>query len=300
MPTSAQIVAKVGAELEMARACFDLGDYDETITLAASALPSLVESDERFKALQLIACSEACKGDLKTSLKTLTLIGEFLDSLPAKSKAKFYGQRAYAHSRLGNGDAALVDLTEARYWAEESSDQQTIARARNNLAKHYDQDGRREEALAESDAAVKFADRFPDEVLRGQIYDRRAQILVNAKRYSEALAFSSQALVLLEGHPSLAEARETYGRALIGLGVTYLEQKDPIATFAAKRRASEMIRCTLDENIVHLALERSNGRVSKAAELVGVHHEAMAKAAKKYGSDRAPVFPRPALRISKK
>src|SRR5688572_8601664 len=88
----------VGGDLDMARACFDLGDYDETIRIAREALPFARDAGEKFRALHLIACSEGCRGDLKPSLKTLELVGEFLDLLPAQSKAKFYGQRAYAHS----------------------------------------------------------------------------------------------------------------------------------------------------------------------------------------------------------
>lgn len=288
------------AELEMARACFDLGDYRETVSIAKATLPSLVEPEKRFTAFQLIACSQWRQGLYRQSLDTLAEIGPLVDDLPPALMAKFFGQRALAYSKLGNSDAALMDLENARYWSEECGDQQSLARARNNLAKQYKEAGRFDEALAEVNFAIEFAEGFGDEILLGELCDMKAQVLVDARHYSAAAELSERALTLLGNHPSLTEARETYGRALIGLGVTYLEQKDPIATFAARRRASEMIRCTLDENIVHLALERSNGRVSKAAELVGVHHEAMAKAAKKYGSDRAPVFPRPALRISKK
>lgn len=275
----------------MARACFDLGDYAEAIRLARESLLLLAGSD-RFDALLLVACSQSRLGLLKQSLDTLSDIGSFVDALPAESRSKFFGQRAFAYSKLGRADKALDDLTAARFWAEEDNDQESVARVRNNLAKQYKEAGRFEEALVEVGAAIEFAKTLGDEILLGDFYDMKSQVLIDAGRFSEALIFSEHALVLLADHPSITEAKETYGRALIGLGVTYLEQKDPIATFAAKRRASDLVKCTLDENIVHLALERSNGHVSQAASDLNVNHKAIIKFASKHGSNRIPAVRR--------
>lgn len=283
---------KTGGGVEMARACFDLGDYQEAIALARDVLPSLREKDEKFSALQLIACSQARQGMYRQSLETLAEIASLVDDLPPASRAKFFGQRAFAHSKLGSNDAALMDLEDARYWSEECGDQESLARVRNNLAKQYKQAGRFDEALAEVNVAIEFAEDFGDEILLGELCDMKAQVLVGAGSYSAATEFSERALTLLADHPSLTEAKETYGRALIGLGVTYLEREDPIATFAAKRKASELVRCTLDENIVHLALERSNGHVSQAAKSLNVTHKAIIKFANQHGSKRLPAVPR--------
>jgi tetratricopeptide (TPR) repeat protein len=283
----------------MARACFDLGDYDEAIRLARATLPA-TDTDDRFAALQLIACAQARRGFFKQSLETLAAIGPLVDDLPPESKAKFFGQRAFAQSKLGHSGAALIDLEAARYWAEESEDQESVARARNNLAQQYKEAGRFDEALVEVGAAIEFAETFGDEILLGDLCDMKAQVMVDAGRYREATEFSERAITLLVDHPSLTEARATYGRALIGLGATYLEQEDPVATFAAKRRASDLVKCNLDQEIVHLALERSNGHVSKAANSLNVSHKAIQKFADAHKSNRVPVIPRLKSIITKK
>lgn len=272
----------------MARACFDLGDYDEAIATAKAMLPSLTRTLDRFRALHLIACSEGQKGWYKQSLRTLNLVETLYDDLPAASKSRVHGQRAFIYSKLKESDKALSDLEAAKFWAEESGDSESLARARNNLAKQYSDAGRFDEALIEVNAAIGFAQTHGDEVLLGQFYDNKAQVFVSQGCFSEALEFTEKAMFLLEAHPSGIEARETHGRALIGLGVTYLTHDDPVDAFRAKRHAADLISEPLTKDLIMLALEQSNGNVLNAASRLGVYHSALLKAMKNNGVPHKP------------
>lgn len=267
---------------EMARACFDLGDDDEVIITIRAALPSLTDPQERFKAYLLMACSEWRKGWVKQSLQTLSKAAPLFDKMPPKLKGRYHGQRAVVHSRLKKRDAALMDLEAAKFWAEQAGDEEEIAIARNNLSKQYSDAGRFEEAITEVDAAIGFARACSDNRLLGQFYDMKAQILVKQERFEEALEFSEKAMFLLESHPTVTEARETHGRALIGLGASYLVQDDPVATVKARRSAAELIPTHVDKEVIQLALERSNGNVLGAAEDLGVYHSHLLKVSRKY------------------
>lgn len=268
---------------EAARASFDLGDDDEVIGLIRSALPLLAGTEERFKALLLMACSEWRKGWAKQSLQTLRKAAVLFDEMPARLKGRFHGQRAVAYSRLKNHDAALLDLESAKFWAEEADDQEEIAIARNNLAKQYSDVGRFEEAIIEVDAAIGHAQRYENDHLLGQFCDMKAQILIKNNQFEEALEFSERAMSLLGSHPGLmTEARETHGRALIGLGATYLAQNDPIASLRARRRAAELLPTTVDKETIQLALEQTDGNVLNAAENLGVYHSHLLNSIKKY------------------
>lgn len=285
------------AGYEMARACFDLGDDDEVIRLIRVALPSFTDPAERFKALLLMACAEWRKGWAKQSLHTLSKAEPLFEEMAPRLKGRFHGQRAVAHSKLKHNDAALMDLEWAKFWAEQANDHEEVAIARNNLAKQYGVAGRIEEAIEEVNAAINYARAKQDDHLLGQFYDMKAQILVNNNQFVEALRFSEMAMRLLDAHPALAEARETHGRALIGLGATYLNQDDPIASLKARRRAAELLPTTVDKEIIQLALKRTDGNALSAADDLGVYHSHLLNAIKKHklpyeGRHRARSLPR--------
>lgn len=297
--TTIEAVSATGG-LEMASACFALGDYDEAISLARAEIPSSKTVVDRFRALHLIACSEERKGWLKQSRRTLLEISEFVDDLPLRAKARFYGQRALVHSKLRESDAALLDLEAARFWAEESGHQDSIARARNNLAKQYSDTGRFDEAIAEVDAAIGFAESSSDEILLGQFYDMKAQILIKRLRFADALIFTSKAMRLLDSHPSLSEARETHGRALVGLGADYLEQDNPVDSFRLREKAAtDFLSIPINKELAELALNQSKGNIIQAAKQLGIPHCSLLKVIKRFKIAHTPRRRAKSLKLQK-
>lgn len=275
--------------LDTARMLFDKGADVETISVIRQALPSLEGAEKRFSAYLLMACAEWRKGWAKQSLQTLGKASALFDAVTPRLKGRFHGQRAVVHSRLKNPDAALMDLVAAKFWAEEAGDDEEIAIARNNLSKQYSDAGRFEEAITEIDAAISYAQRHGGGLLLGQFYDMKAQVFVNAGKFVDALSLCRKAIELLNDHPSETEARETYGRALIGLGAEYLTHaEDPVSTFRAKRHAADLVSEPLTKDLIALALEQSNGNILNAAERLGVYHSALLKAIKKCGIRHKP------------
>src|ERR1051326_5639068 len=117
----------VSEDLEIARALFASGAYDEVLSLTSGAIPRTSNPRESFALhLQRAAAFGEC-GDYRSSLEVLQTASAFIDDASPMSRARFYCQRAYLHVKFEQADDALVDYEEARFWAEESGDKITEA-----------------------------------------------------------------------------------------------------------------------------------------------------------------------------
>lgn len=282
----------VSPVLDAARMLFMSGDFADAIREAAPLTPPGNSTPIRIAAALLQASAESELKLYSASRSTLEAIAPLIEYGSAHQQAHFYGQRAHLHRKIGSLDAALTDYEGARVWALASEDDSTIARVRNNLAKIYSELGRFDEAVKESDLAIAIARRRGEDELLGRYYDQRAQVLVDMRDYPEALKYSEKAMDLLRDSPSLAEARNTHGRALISLGGLFLETDDPLETFKAKHDAVKIIQVTLNKELVGIALEKSHGKVLPAATLLGVRHSAIVKFTKSNAMERRPSWRR--------
>lgn len=296
---SSTIDRELTPELELARAFYAVGDYDDVLQTVEPLLNRELDPLSRFTACQLKACVHSERQQWLECLDVLRVSGPLIDEMPADLRAKYYGQRALAHRNLNNADAALVDYEGARDAAIESGDERIVASVRNNLATMYGHEKRINEAIREVDAAVKIATRSGDDLNLGRYYDNKAQLLVAAKRYAEALTYSRKAMALLVNHPAGHEARHTHGLALIGVGAGYLEEPKSVEQFRARHDAAKMIDVELNASLVKSALARSNGHVFGAAQLLNVSHSAVIKWIGRHGLDRAPKRRRSKSLISK-
>lgn len=276
-------------DLSLARECFETGEYDPALAVIDSLV---LEGRNVFKALLLKACIATERKRFRECLKILDQAGDLLDGEPAELKAKYYGQRAYTNKKLGNLDSPLVDYEAARYWAQEAGDELCEASVRNNLAKRYSELGRLNDALQESDAAIRIATDAGDVFLLGRFLDLKAQILLEHERLAEAVTVSRKAIEILEpigNAVALDEAKSTYGKALIALGMSCLNGiSDPLETSRLRKQMAEKLFVSVDENLIRLALDRTGGRVSQAAKLLGMAHVPMMRAVEKFGLERKP------------
>lgn len=265
-------------DLEIARACFRVGEYDEVEAIADRNLENPAVNDADAIAFYVLkACVRTERGLFYESLELLSSAGPRLDGAAPREKALFYGQRARNYVQTGKLDAALVDYEAARVWAQEAGDLTIEARIRNNLARQYGNAGRFDDAIQEVDAAIEAARRLDDESLLGMFYDQKAQILNTAERFSESLMCSERAIGLLESHPSQAEAINTHETALIGLLIKYCEKGDPLESFRVRRKITNSIMRPVDREVITLALQKCDGHLLNAAKLLGVHHATLLK-----------------------
>lgn len=304
MPSSVKVKSHdvVSQDLEIARSLFAAGDYGEVVTFVEAAISHARNDRERFALLLLRASAFGEKQEYEKSFDALEGAGVIIDQASGMSRARFYCQRAYLHVKLGNSDGALVDYAEAGFWAHEAGDRITEATARNNISMQYNNAGRLEEALAESDIAISIGIELGSDWRLGRYHDQRAQILVDNHRFAEALNHSERAITLLVDNPSLIEAQETYERAVVGLFLKFSDRNDPIESFCARRSALQRIPDDLDRDTARSALERSKGHVSKAAALLKITHGALLKAIKRHGlqdlqqrKHNRKIFKKPAL-----
>lgn len=273
----------VSVDLEMARSVFAAGDYEEVLAFTDVAISRAADQAERFALLLVRASAFGERREYDYAVTTLETAGEFIDQASPMSKARFYCQRAYLRVKSDRADEALIDYEAARYWAKKSGDRITEATARNNIAKQYSNARRLEEALHESDIAIKLGVEIGSDWRLGRYYDQRAQILVDHNRFVEALLCSEKAIALLSDNPSLSEARQTRERGMIGLFLQHFDHPDPVESFSSRRSVLQKIPHDLDKATVQAALERSNGHVSNAAVLLKITHGALLKAIKRHG-----------------
>lgn len=288
-----EVVPVVGDGLDLARALLHSGDYEPCITECRNERKFAHGPVKQMAASLIEATARFYQGHYGESLKTLDGASGLVDRVAPLQKAKYFAQRAAAlrkrnDKKKGDKDAALIDYEAARYWAEDANHELTLASIRNNLAKVYSEAGRFDEAIEESDGAIQTAERLNDDMCLGTFYDQRAQVLIDMRRYSEALEFSEKAMCLLTGHPSETEARETHGKALIGLGSCYLETNDPLESLRSRRAAAKIIESSPDDKAISLALTRTGGRVRQAAKLLGMQHSALIKIVQQRGLARTP------------
>lgn len=282
MTLTQEPTVNIGSDIDVARALYDRGDYKEAHALAMRIFADHESVEVKLRAL---LTASACRSEQKRyadALTTLNLGGELLDDVGPVQKAKFFGQRAYLHTQLKDDENVLIDYAAARMYAEAAGDKVIEAQARNNMAGCYRRLKRYEESIAESDAAINVVRRSGDRLWLARFYDQKAQTLLEMVRYEDAAALSRKAVEMLGDHPSGFEARMTYGRALILLGAYYLETDDPVETFCSKRQAARSIDEPPSPELIQLALDRVDGRVSKAAQLLGVSYTTLIESIDRY------------------
>lgn len=266
---------------ELVWTLIESGDHSEAL-IAADA-----ESDSS-KGLLLKACALCEVGRFSDCIDLLGRI-EDLDLREPTFKHSFYHQRARAASKMGRTDAALIDYEAAKYWAAKSGDPLREANARNNLAKLYAEAGRIDEALVECHAAINTAERLNEQGLLGRYLDQKAQIFIVAGQFSNAVNVADRATRILEqhGNPStLAEARMTCGKAHVLLGASYLDTLDPVDRCREGKAVG--LNRQITEDLVQMALARTNGHVYQAAKLLGAPHASVIRITQSKKLDRIP------------
>ena len=276
-----EVLAAAVTKIEIARSLYFAGDYDAAIEEAEILIASGGIA-ERVGGLLLKACIQSERDQFSECLDTLKVAGPLIDQASAKSRAAFYGQRAFARVKTGRKKDALIDYEAARVYAQESGDQLAEATVRNNLARIYGQCERFDDAITESDSAILMFRKLNERIHLGRAYDQRAQILNNEGLYSEAITWSEKALSILGTHPASAEAKMTHGVALIGLGESYLDHPDPVENFRTRRAMVNMINTSLGPEVIQLALDRCEGNVLRASVLLNVRHQSLQGAVNRF------------------
>lgn len=282
----------IGQDVVVARALYDRGDYQDAYVLSMRVFEDSAESDVKVRAL---LTASSCRAEQKKYADALAVLDRgslLVDDVAPVQKAKFFGQRAFLHTKLKDDANVLIDYEAARTYAQAAADKVLEGQIRNNLAGCYRRMGRLEESIIESDAAIDIVRRSGDRLWLARFYDQKAQTLIEMENYAEAVTISRKAVDMLGDHPSSVEARATHGRALIALGASYLETDDPVESFGAKRRAAKLIDKAPSRELMQLALDRVGGRVAPAAQLLGISYPTLIESIERHGLTRQKPYRR--------
>lgn len=280
-------------------ALFYAGDYSAALVEADALIASARTDTDRAEGLlskSRIYFDLFRYADSQSQLKAM---GEMLDGLSVRLKARYYGQRAAINAKTAktdkkgrtNYDAALIDYEAGKYWAIEAGDKLCEACIRNNLSRIYSRTGRFKDALNEVHAAIQIAEQLLEHGWLGRFLDQKARILLDHNHYSSALQISRAAIGILELHGNertLSEAQVTHGKAWVCFGTSALEGVGRDVSFRVRREAVNDLNQPLDKELIQLALERSNGHISQAADILEISHPSMISAVRNSGLVRQP------------
>jgi tetratricopeptide (TPR) repeat protein len=218
-------------------------------------------------------------------------------------------------TRTEHLDRALVDYAAASYHFEQAEHRCYLARVENNLGLLYFTISRHEDAHAHLDRARRVLADLRDVVGVAQVDETRACVFLKQGRLTEAERISRAAVRVQEKsglHGLLAEALVTHGRALARLrrysaslfdfrrAVDLSEHAGNLnraaeAALAAFQEIGEHLaviergqllsgralgqnKLSMERELIKLALEQSQGRITQAARSLGMSWQALAYA----------------------
>lgn len=212
-------------------------------------------------------------------------------------------------------DRALIEYAAASYHFERAGHRPYLANVETNLGYLYFKINRFDEAKEHLDFARRIHVRIKDARRAAHVDETRAQILLAQGRITEAERVIRSAINVQERDGNafyLTEALITYGRVL-ARGERYsaslatfrrvidladaegMTNRAAEATLAAFRELGDHLvvsqqgqllsgrgvvqdKLTMEHEVIRLALEQANGKISRAARLAGMSHQALAYA----------------------
>jgi len=208
-------------------------------------------------------------------------------------RGKIHSQRGRIQKDRRKYDEAILEYTAAAiYW--EGNDH-LIGHTWNNLAGLYIKKGQYDDAHQAVDKAIAL---WSDYEYLPHAHDQKALILIEEKRYAEALVYSRKSFAGIENkHRWRAEffctlalalaGTDQYSQALIEIENSFKvydylgDSKPKIKAFAARKKMFEVMHERSDIRGIEYALEISRGELRKAARHLDVNHSALLGAMKR-------------------
>lgn len=251
----------------------------------------------------------------KTTLRTLTLAEQYLDSVKVVFRGMWHNQRARALKELKQYDSASIEYAVAIGCFEEAGHESWAALAMNNMASVYLKWGKLDEAFAKVSEAIAIFIRLKDpRLLYAQ--DQKAQILITQGQPLDAKLLIDQVITQTDGTEKpalLIESLLTRARATIRAGLSasaafadidhaqelssQIERSDlSLSAVKVRKEVSAIHAAQCHIAMVEMALIQSGGAVRLAANKLGMSHASLIEFIKKHRLGRKA--PRPTSLIS--
>jgi tetratricopeptide (TPR) repeat protein len=229
-------------------------------------------------------------------------------------------------------DRALVEYAAASYHFEQAEHMRYCANVENNLGFLHFNAHRLKEAHEHLDRARKLTVRLKDKVHTARVDETRACVFLAQGQHNKAERIARSAVITLEGggqQALLAEALITHGRALSRIkhydqarytfqraieiaqesgassraGEAALAMVKELGEHLTPAKVSKASECVLSDEVrlyeaelIRDALRRANGRITRAAHLLGISHQNLSQILKnrhkELRTERSPVIRR--------
>lgn len=261
-----KLAGAVGDENALAISLSGEGKQDEARSVLQSAIGQS-SSEERIALTLTLAMIERKDGKPRKALSVLRNIAGLVESLDNRTlKGKFYNGLGISHEMLRQTDQALIEYTAASYHHEQAGNLELHAQIENNIAVVLLDAKRPFDAHKHLDRAEKV---ITDEIGLAQVEETRARAFLAENRISEAFRYAalSAARLALMGEPVLLDE-----------------------SIFAVHNCVELLMP--EEKRIRYALEKSEGHIKRAAQMLGMSHQTLSYKVDSLGIKRRKLKPR--------
>jgi tetratricopeptide (TPR) repeat protein len=258
---------------ELARGAWREGNFENALLIIRSVLSEEMSPQVAAECYSAEAGFLADLGDFRGSLESLRRMAPFLEYADIRIQGTFYNARGRAHKNLGDIDAAITDYTGALAFWQECGDRDYLGAVSINIAELYLKLGDLKQADLNVDRAIEVLPRGSEYLCNA--YDTKAKILLENGQFVKALGLIEEALDLAGDHGEwqkrFKETREQIVNKL----------QDVLIPLIGVKELDD-----LKVRMVRRALEKTDGSLKQAADMLGTSRQAVTYIADHNGLER--------------
>jgi tetratricopeptide (TPR) repeat protein len=187
------------AEKHLGTCYWRAGAFSEARIVFSQAIARVGRGGSEWMALQLDhAMVDFSEGAYRKCLEVFASLEEAIAGAADLLKARFHNGRGIAHKRLGENEAAIIELTAAAYYLERAGHERNQLITEINLGVVMGESGQFREAHDRLNRADRLAARLRDRVHLAHSKDSRARVYLAEKNYEAAEAAARESVGILE------------------------------------------------------------------------------------------------------
>jgi tetratricopeptide (TPR) repeat protein len=198
------------------------GAFDEARAVFSETIKRADVGSDRWLDLHLnLAVAEGCELRFDVCLGIYRTVAAAVDATSDQLlKAKFHNGRGMTLKRTGDTDRAIIELTAASYYFQQSGHSRYQIHTENNLANALARAGQHDDAHAHLKSAERLARQIGDAESLAQVLDSRALVHLSDRNFEGAERAARQSVAILgkgDEHSLLVDSLVTHARSLARL-----------------------------------------------------------------------------------
>jgi tetratricopeptide (TPR) repeat protein len=259
---------------ERARGAWRDGNLDSADLLIDTVLGEKMSPAVAAKCYSIKAGIALARKDAAAAMRALDKMAPFLEAANIRIQGTFYLQRGRAHRSLNNIDAALTDYSGSLALWQMCGDKNYEGAAYINLAECYLRLSDIEQAYFNIEQAFAVLPDLSEYLCNA--YDTKAKILLADGKTEKAYRLIEKALASSGGN-------ELWEKEFLETKTRIKERLICLLVPLAKMKDLDVMKLQMVQN----ALEKAQGSVTIAAEMLGTSHQVIAYTADAQGLDRS-------------